>query len=174
MGNSFTHKGVADALEHLDVNYPVVVVGGNEISPGKRNVRWLKSGEVSHLEMKEVLAGARLLLYPSHYEGFGLPVIDALAIGKPVVTLESRVNHEIRALTGDPNFHMVQSFSKLDEVISRIWNTPAKPAARPPRSWRDAAEEYVSIFRELLHNVDAIKLRRRAEVLRFLLLCAES
>ncbi len=165
MGNYFAHKGVSDALAHLSAEYPVMVVGGTELAKDNPNVRWLKSGQVSHLEMREAVAGARLLVYPSHYEGFGLPIIDALAMGKPVIALESEVNHEISVLLNDSNFEMIRSLRELNGVISRLWRDAANQPMRQPRRWCDTAEEYVNVFRELLLediNIERLRIRSRA------------
>lgn len=43
-------------------------------------------GYVDDITLAELLAGARLLLYPSLYEGFGLPVLESMASGTPVIT----------------------------------------------------------------------------------------
>ena len=165
MGNFFAHKGISDALAHLNAEYPVMVVGGTELAEDRPNIRWLKSGEISHLEMREAMAGARLLVYPSHYEGFGLPVIDALAMGKPVIALESEVNREISALLNDPNFEMIQSLRELNDAISRLWRGAANQPMHQPRRWRDTADAYVEAFRELLLqdiNIERLRVRSRA------------
>ena len=39
--------------------------------------------------------GARCVLYPSLYEGFGLPVLEAMACGTPVVTSEATAMEEV-------------------------------------------------------------------------------
>ncbi|MGB2791002.1 MAG: glycosyltransferase family 1 protein [Candidatus Moraniibacteriota bacterium] len=41
---------------------------------------------VPQRDLPALYAGARLFLYPSHYEGFGLPVLEAMSVGTPVVT----------------------------------------------------------------------------------------
>jgi glycosyltransferase involved in cell wall biosynthesis len=43
-------------------------------------------GEVGEEELEALYAGASLLLYPSLYEGFGLPPLEAMARGTPVLT----------------------------------------------------------------------------------------
>ena len=47
------------------------------------------AGHVAEPVLRGLLAGAVALLYPSNYEGFGLPVVEALASGCPVVTLRN-------------------------------------------------------------------------------------
>ncbi len=49
-------------------------------------VRWL--GHVADDDLPGLYAGAELFLYPSLHEGFGLPVLEAMAAGTPVVTAD--------------------------------------------------------------------------------------
>src|SRR5205085_4081830 len=58
-----------------------------------RDVTWL--GEVSDAELARLYRGARCLVYASLYEGFGLPVAEALACGCPVVTSEGSAMAEV-------------------------------------------------------------------------------
>ena len=48
--------------------------------------RILVPGYVPEADKAALLTGADVFAYPSRYEGFGLPVLEALACGTPVVT----------------------------------------------------------------------------------------
>jgi glycosyltransferase involved in cell wall biosynthesis len=60
-----------------------------------RNVLWL--GDVSDEELARQYRGARCLVYASLYEGYGLPVAEALACGCPVVTSHGSAMAEVAA-----------------------------------------------------------------------------
>ena len=52
-------------------------------------------GRVSDEELAALYRGARCLAYPSLYEGFGLPVLEAMACGTPVVTSAGGATEEV-------------------------------------------------------------------------------
>ncbi len=80
----------------LDIRVPLLVVGGG--SDYKRKVQqyvkdhkleeWeiFPEKRVSDEELKTLYATASLFVYPSFYEGFGLPVVEAQLCGCPVLT----------------------------------------------------------------------------------------
>ncbi len=70
-------------------------------------------GALSDKEMLKLLAGASALLFPSHAEGFGLPVLEALQIGVPVVAKRLPVLEELAG----------NSLLYMDSQDANVWST---------------------------------------------------
>ncbi len=81
--------------------FDVVCTGGGTFAPKLRNYT---SGSAVHIlalddsEMRLAYSGAIALVYPSIYEGFGMPIIEAMACGCPVITCP---NASIPEVAGD-------------------------------------------------------------------------
>jgi glycosyltransferase involved in cell wall biosynthesis len=85
---------LAEAVRRTDVELRVVGArgwGGVEVAGN--GVHWL--GEVSDAELARLYRGARCVAYPSLYEGFGIPVLEAMACGVPVVTTRGSAMEEV-------------------------------------------------------------------------------
>jgi glycosyltransferase involved in cell wall biosynthesis len=82
-------------------------------------VRW--EGEVGDAQLARLYRGAACVLYPSLYEGFGIPVLEAMACGAPVVTSRGGATEEVAggaAVLVDPE--EVESISAgIEEAIAR-------------------------------------------------------
>ena len=86
---------LADAITALP-GIPLVVVG--PAGWGEINVAGATLlGEVPGADIEPIMAAATVLAYPSHFEGFGLPVLEAMAQGTPVVTTAGTAPAEIAA-----------------------------------------------------------------------------
>ena len=82
----------AEAASLAGVELRVVGARGwGGVSPN--GVRWL--GEVGDDELARLLRGARALVYPSLYEGFGIPILEAMSVGTPVVTSRGGATEEV-------------------------------------------------------------------------------
>lgn len=87
-----------DLPSSLRSTYPLVLAGssgwlnntlGEKIERGKREGWLLYLGFVEEAFLPLLYAGARAFFFPSIYEGFGLPVLEAMASGVPTLTSNS-------------------------------------------------------------------------------------
>jgi len=96
IGNDFEHKGLAPVLEWLPERFPqqqFVVIGQDNLR--RPNVTALRSGQISVEAMERLFATARMLVFPSLYEGFGFPVVKGLGYGLDVLARRSDLLSEI-------------------------------------------------------------------------------
>jgi glycosyltransferase involved in cell wall biosynthesis len=67
--------------------------GWGDVDVDAPHVTWL--GHVGDEELARLYRGARCLVYPSLYEGFGIPILEAMACGTPVVTTRGGATEEV-------------------------------------------------------------------------------
>jgi glycosyltransferase involved in cell wall biosynthesis len=113
-------------------------------------VRWL--GHVPDAELAELYRGALCVAYPSLYEGFGLPVLEAMACGAPVVTSRGSATEEVAegaAVLVDPA-DPASIAAGLEEAIGRREELAQLGRERAAHfSWDRVAEQTVDVYREL-------------------------
>jgi glycosyltransferase involved in cell wall biosynthesis len=73
--------------------------------------------------LKKVLGGARALLFPSLAEGYGLPLIEALAAGVPVIASDLPVFREIGQ--GIPELLPVDDLAAWGSAVSEYTRDPS-------------------------------------------------
>ena len=107
-------------------------------------------GYVSQTELAELYRGAACLVQPSRYEGFGLPVLEALACGTPVVALDEPA---LREVAGEAAV-FVDEEHLADGVRRAVAERDRLVAAGLERaqafSWRATAERTLAAYREAL------------------------
>ena len=121
---------------------------------GSKRVRWI--GYVSDEEKSFVIAGAALFVYPSFYEGFGLPPLEAMALGVPVISSSVSSLPEVcgdAAILVDP-----KDTDGLAAAMAQVFADPIAAAELVEKgrkqaekfSWQKAAHETLACYRKSL------------------------
>jgi glycosyltransferase involved in cell wall biosynthesis len=115
-------------------------------------VLWL--GRVPHDAMPSLYSGAALVVFPSLYEGFGLPPLEAMACGTPVVASHAPAIPEIvgdAAVLVDP----LDTASIAHGMVSLLGDPDRQAALRATGierargfTWMRAAEETLAVYRD--------------------------
>jgi glycosyltransferase involved in cell wall biosynthesis len=149
---------VLEAFSSLD-GLQLRVVGTYKTSPihdarrEQSGVHWL--GHVPEQELVELYRHATALVFPSHYEGFGLPVLEAMARRTPVITSNASSLPEVArdaAILVDPDdvdglrdaIRRVAGDAELREDMTRRGATVVSSF-----SWDETARATVAAYEEL-------------------------
>lgn len=108
---------------------------------------------VSDADKPAIISGASLLVYPSHYEGFGMPPLEALACGVPVITSDNSSLPEV--VKGVGTMVSVEKGNSevkraLADALKNIDNLQQNTLAEGPKraaefSWKRSAQVYFDL-----------------------------
>lgn len=115
-------------------------------------IHWL--GPVTEMDLAQLYAVADLFVFPSLYEGFGLPVLEALASGTRVVCAATSALSEV---AGADSIMCAPTVEGLSEAIMRALDETPSPEATAERvawargfSWEETARQTIEVYTSLL------------------------
>ena len=130
-----------------------LVIVGNYAPKQKLPPGVVLTGFLPRRAMLNLFSGARALVYPSLYEGFGLPILEAFALGVPVITsnLSSMVEIAGRAaLLVDPH-SLAQLSRAMERILGDVKLSKRLVMAGRQRvkqfSWAKTARETLAVYR---------------------------
>jgi alpha-1,3-rhamnosyl/mannosyltransferase len=151
-----------DLPARVRVRFPLVLAGSagwlndrlrEQIAQGERE-GWLRyMGFVDESFLPALYSGARAFLYPSVYEGFGLPVLEAMASGVPTLTSNSSSLPEVArgsAWLVEPDNHELLRDGIEQVLCDDAWRQAAvAQGLRVARelTWKRCAEQTLQLYR---------------------------
>ena len=141
---------LVEAARRSDVELRVVGARGwGGVDVGGNGVHWL--GEVSDADLARLYRGALCVAYPSFYEGFGIPVLEAMACGAPVVTSRGTAMEEVAdgaAVLVDPG-DSADLAAGIERAVAERETLVARGLERAGAfRWDAIADATVAVYRE--------------------------
>jgi glycosyltransferase involved in cell wall biosynthesis len=157
--------------------FPLVLAGGNgwlmehfdsllqDLEPGKDV---FLAGYVSDKELLWLYQNCFALVYPSHFEGFGMPVLEALGLGVPVLC---SAGSSLQEAGGDAALYfnpmdpagIAAAMTSLEKgAVNRNALISAGIAHANRFSWSASAQRLQEVYREVLHTSPRAMERRLA------------
>ncbi|MBU1132508.1 glycosyltransferase family 4 protein [Patescibacteria group bacterium] len=118
---------------------------------GENKIKYI--GKVSDRERNILIKNCRAFVFPSQYEGFGFPVLEAMTLGVPVLTGD---NSSLREIAGDAALLVdandlndirrgIQKISEDEDFRNRLAEKGTAQAGK--FSWEKTAEEFLAIIK---------------------------
>ncbi len=167
VGNHRNHKDIPTLLKawsSLPERYEVdlFLTGPDDfegelqrISSGNRRVVTL--GNVTDDELARYYAGAQALVHPALLEGFGLPFVEAMAAGCPVIATTESIPEVVEPVSlhfapGNVEEARAQIMRLLDDPVLRTELIEKGNAAVRTLSWERTARETAQVYRDVLRE----------------------
>lgn len=174
-GNFYKHKFLKETLPYLKrIKKKFIVLGTSETGKINENIYGYKSGKLSDEFISLLVGHAKGIVFPSVYEGFGLPVLDGIKYDKKVIATNNELNRELKKAfyNFSDNIYLFDSLEELDKQIELVEKEPQiiyKEGAKTVRNWDTVARELEEFLEEILSDrVDYALLKKRWDDMRYI------
>jgi len=157
-----------DALAADDPDVRLVIAGADgwgaealtaAVAAAGHRDRIVRLGRVDEVERAALVAEAAVFAYPSLYEGFGLPALEAMAAGTPVVT--TRAGALVEVCGDGADLVPVGDAGALAAALGRMLGDGDHRAALVEQGrrvaagydWATTAERFADVFRQVVTSV---------------------
>lgn len=175
LGNQYKHKNLDLIIDSLHTSkHNFIIIGSKNDGNITENIFGYKSGNLSNDFLHSILQNSIGIIFPSVYEGFGLPILNAINYNKKIIINNNPLNREqVDVLKYyKNNIYLFDGGEEIEEYLDKIKRDPVPQFDRAnykERTWTNVAEEVEKALEEILkEDVDLDVLKQRWEEMRYL------
>ncbi len=175
LGNQYKHKNLDLIIDSLHTSkHNFIIIGSKNDGNITENIFGYKSGNLSNDFLHSILQNSLGIIFPSVYEGFGLPILNAINYNKKIIINNNPLNREqVDVLKYyKNNIYLFDGGEEIEEYLDKIKRDPVPQFDRAnykERTWTNVAEEVEKALEEILkEDVDLDVLKQRWEEMRYL------
>ncbi|MBI3307215.1 MAG: glycosyltransferase family 4 protein [Candidatus Omnitrophica bacterium] len=159
-------KAFAQFLQKKSSDFRLVIVGSKDFAHGEMFKKLLAqtalapervifTGYIPQSHLNALYAGAQALIFPSLYEGFGIPILEAMACGTPVLTstvsslpeVAGNAAYLVDPLNTDAIAQGITELSKNEQLRSELRQKGFEQIKR--FSWKETARQTLEVYKKL-------------------------
>ena len=165
VGNSFEHKAIKEAVDAVSkTKFNYIIVGAKNSDYITPNIYGYKGGHLEDEFLNYLYAKCKAVIFPSLYEGFGLPIVISFSNHKRVILKNNELNKELFEHFGDfkDYFLFFDRFEQIGEIVDNTDFSEKLKKVEYEDSWDRVATELETFFSEILEtevNADVLNER---------------
>lgn len=167
---AFDHFMDENYKRHQDIQ--LVIAGGKgwkhqQIFRTIARAKWSANirviGYISHEEKIALLESSLFFAFPSHWEGFGLPILEAASLGVPILT--SKISSLPEVADGGAIYVQPNSVSSIQKGITTLVRSAAQRKSLGSKgklhaknfSWKKCAKETHQLYEKVMHDQEQLQ-----------------
>lgn len=167
-GNRFKHKYLSETLDVLKESpYNFIFIGAEKEGYIGFNIYGYMSGRLEEDFIDYLIEKSQGILFPSLYEGFGLPILKGIELDKKVVINNNELNRELQTYfdSYSENMLLFEECKEINALLDQIVANPEvhyKDDKKIVRTWKEVAVDSEIFIRKILeHDINIELLRAR-------------
>lgn len=174
-GNSYKHKVIAQTTEEFKKSkYNFVIIGSKEDGNITSNIYGYKSGNLESEFIDFLLYHSAGIVFPSVYEGLGLPIFNAIDYDKKIIINNNELNRELAEYFTfyRDGIKMFFQFNEMESLFDEVMKNPEvryEYGDKVVRTWEEVAVDIEEFLRGIMDkDVDTELLNSRWNEMRYL------
>jgi GT2 family glycosyltransferase len=173
IGNHYDHKILGPTLHKLDDSLDITVLGP-DLSLEFPNFEFLASGQLTPDQIDKIYESAKVIIYPSQYEGFGIPLVESNKYGKIIIVHNNSCMKEVSKKYGLKNVIFYETLNDLNTILESVDSIDV-PSFSVNITWDNIGETLVQKLTTLAEcAIDYDRILERNTQLKFLMSYANS